>query len=269
MEHPAIAAPAAHLEQLGIAVTRVPCDSLGLVSPEAVEQALRPDTRLVSIMHANNEVGTIQPLEEISELCRDRDILFHTDAAQSVGKIPTPVRDLGVDLLTVAGHKMYAPMGIGVLYGKREHLEAMPPYQGGGDMILSVTFEKTTYNQLPFKFEAGTPNVGGVIGLGAAVDFLGKWGLDAIAAHETDVLEYATKRLAAISGVKPMSWPTVDATSIWSTARSTMLPWAMPGPITMAQISCADLELKWCWQETCGPYRPASTSTPTASSRSR
>jgi cysteine desulfurase/selenocysteine lyase len=153
-------------------------------------------------MHANNEVGTIMPIAEISEIAHRHGALVHADCAQSVGKIPVRVDDLGVDLLSIAGHKLYAPTGIGVLYAKREHLESMDPFQGGGDMIASVSFEETTFQKAPLRFEAGTPSIIEVIGMGAALDYVSAIGLDNIAAHEEGLLHYATERLSAIEGLR-------------------------------------------------------------------
>jgi cysteine desulfurase/selenocysteine lyase len=147
-------------------------------------------------------LGTINPIRRIVELAHARGVRVLVDGAQAAPHLKVDVRALGCDFYALSGHKMYGPTGIGVLYGRRELLESMPPYQGGGDMILSVTFEKTVYNKPPYKFEAGTPNMAGAIGLGAAVDFLGQLGPEAIAAHEQTVQAYALKALAAVPGLR-------------------------------------------------------------------
>ncbi len=163
---------------------------------------LTPRTRFVSLVHVSNSLGTINPVEEMIRLAHARGIPALLDGAQAVPHIPVNVRELGCDFYAFSGHKTFGPTGTGVLYGRAALLEEMPPYQGGGDMIRSVTFEETTYAPIPAKFEAGTPNIAGVIGLGAAVDYLSAldWGL--IAAHEADLLTYATDAVGSVPGVR-------------------------------------------------------------------
>jgi len=165
---------------------------------DELERAITPRTKLISVVYVSNSLGTVNPVDRIVEIAHSRDIPVLVDGAQAVPHMKVDVRSLGCDFLVFSAHKMYGPMGVGVVYGKRELLEKMPPYQGGGDMIASVTFEKTVYNAVPYKFEAGTPNVAGVVGLAAAIDFLEGVGMDAIAAHERDLVEYATKELSSV-----------------------------------------------------------------------
>jgi cysteine desulfurase/selenocysteine lyase len=154
------------------------------------------------VSHVSNALGTINPVKKMIAMARAKGAKVLLDGAQAVPHVAVDVRDLDCDFYAFSGHKIYGPTGIGVLYGKQALLEAMPPYQGGGDMILSVTFEKTKYNHLPYKFEAGTPHIEGVIGLGAALDYVTKIGLGAIAAHEHDVLVHGTEVLSAIPGLR-------------------------------------------------------------------
>ena len=152
--------------------------------------------------HVSNALGTINPVEEIVRIAHRRGVPVLLDGAQAAYHMPVDVQALDCDFYVVSGHKLYGPTGIGVLYGKAALLEAMPPFQGGGDMISSVTFEKTTWNALPYKFEAGTPDIAGAIGLGAAIDYIQSIGFAWIAAHEQELLEYGTKALAAIPGLR-------------------------------------------------------------------
>jgi len=179
-----------------------PIDDRGDLMIGELERLLTPKTRIVSVAHVSNALGTINPVRRIVEAAHRLSIPVLVDGAQAAPHLPIDVRDLGCDFYTLSGHKMFGPTGIGVLYGKETLLEAMPPYQGGGDMIASVTFEKTEYNRLPYKFEAGTPHIAGVIGLGAAVDYLS--GLDAAGrmAHEDDLLAYATERVGSLPRVR-------------------------------------------------------------------
>jgi cysteine desulfurase / selenocysteine lyase len=163
---------------------------------------LGPKTKLVAVTHVSNALGTINPLKRMVELAHAQNIPVLVDGAQAVPHIKVDVQDLGCDFYTFSGHKVYGPTGIGVLYGKTSILESMPPYQGGGDMISSVTFEKTSYNKLPYKFEAGTPDIAGVIGLGAALEYVNGLGIENIGAHEHDLLEYATAKIMAIPDVR-------------------------------------------------------------------
>jgi cysteine desulfurase/selenocysteine lyase len=166
------------------------------------ERLLGPRTKMVAVPHVSNALGTVNVLPAIIEMAHRRNIPVLVDGAQAVPHLRVDVQALDCDFYAFSSHKMYGPMGIGVLYGKVALLESMPPYQGGGDMISSVTFEKTTYNKLPYKFEAGTPDVAGVIGLGAAIEYLNHLGIERVAAHEREVLAYATKTVSAIPGVR-------------------------------------------------------------------
>jgi cysteine desulfurase/selenocysteine lyase len=189
-------------EGTGAILRVVPINDAGELRLDEYERLLNPRTRLVSVAHVSNALGTINPIREIIALAHRRHVPVLVDGAQAVPHMPVDVQALDCDFYAFSGHKMYGPTGIGVLYGKAELLEAMPPYQGGGDMISSVTFEKTVYNTLPHKFEAGTPYVAGPIGLAAAIDYLDAVGLEQIAAHEHDLLAYATEAVAAIPGVQ-------------------------------------------------------------------
>jgi cysteine desulfurase/selenocysteine lyase len=189
-------------EQTGARLRVVPVDDAGEVSLEAFEEALGERTRFVSIIHVSNAIGTVNPVREMIALAHRRGVPVLVDGAQAVPHLPVDVQALGCDFYAFSAHKMYGPTGIGALYGRAELLEAMPPWQGGGDMIASVTFEKTTYNTLPYKFEAGTPNIAGAVGFGAAVDYLQQFDMGAIVRHERDLLEYATARLEAVPGVR-------------------------------------------------------------------
>ncbi|MDH3283135.1 MAG: cysteine desulfurase [Acidobacteriota bacterium] len=189
-------------EQVGTELRVVPITDDGELRIEDVERCVGPKTRLVAVVHTSNALGTINPVKEIVEIAHRRGAVVVVDGAQAVAHEAVDVADLGCDFFAFSGHKMYGPTGIGVLYGRAELLEEMPPWQGGGEMIRSVTFEKTTFNDLPFKFEAGTPNVAGGIGLGAAIDYLEALGCDAVAAHERELLDKATRTLAAFPGVR-------------------------------------------------------------------
>ncbi|MCH7958683.1 MAG: cysteine desulfurase [Candidatus Hydrogenedentes bacterium] len=189
-------------EQIGVVLKIIPVDDRGDLILEEYEKLLSPKTKLVAIVYVSNALGTVNPVEHIIEKAHAQGVPVLLDSAQVAPHMTIDVQALDCDFLTIAPHKMFAPTGIGVLYGKTKHLEAMPPFKGGGDMITSVTFEKTTYNKLPFKFEAGTPNIAGVIGLGAAVDYLEAIGMDRIAAHEAELLAYGTSILESIDGLK-------------------------------------------------------------------
>ncbi len=178
-----------------------PIDRSGELLLDEFEKLITPKTRIVAVVHVSNSLGTINPVEDIVEIAHAKQIPVLIDGAQAAPHAAVDVRALGCDFFVFSGHKMYGPTGIGVVYGKRELLEKMPPYQGGGDMIASVTFDKTTYNTLPYKFEAGTPHVAGVVGLGAAIDYIERIGLAAITAHERDLVEYATRELSSVSGI--------------------------------------------------------------------
>jgi len=180
----------------------IPMNERGEILLDEYEKLLTPKTRIVGVVHISNSLGTVNPVKEIVERAHARHIPVLVDGAQSAPHVAVDVQALGCDFFVFSGHKMYGPMGIGAVYGKREFLERMPPYQGGGDMIASVTFEKTTYNTLPYKFEAGTPHVAGVVGLGAAIDYIRGIGFPAIEAHERGIASYAVGRLSAIPGLR-------------------------------------------------------------------
>ncbi|MBL8766752.1 MAG: cysteine desulfurase [Planctomycetes bacterium] len=186
----------------GTVLKVAPIDDAGQLDVAAFERLLSPKTKLVSIVHQSNSLGTINPIAELIAKAHAVGAVVLVDAAQSCSHLKVDVRALDADFVVLSSHKIYGPTGVGVLYGKRALLDRMPPDEGGGDMILSVTFEKTIYNKLPHKFEAGTPNIAGVIGLGAAIDWVESKGLDAIAAHEDDVLRYGTQKLTEIPGLR-------------------------------------------------------------------
>ena len=189
-------------EQKGAHLRIAPINDEGELELDKFESLLHSNTKLVAIAHVSNALGTVNPIARIVEMAHAHNIPVVVDGAQAVPHVGVDVRALDCDFYAFSGHKIYGPTGVGVLYGKRKFLEAMPPYQGGGDMIRSVTFEKTIYNQLPYKFEAGTPNIAGVIGLGAAIEYVVGIGLDAIAAHEHDLLVYGTAALRTVPGLK-------------------------------------------------------------------
>ena len=180
----------------------IPMNDAGELLMEEYEKLLGPRTKLVSVVHQSNSLGTINPIERMVEMAHSRGVPILIDGAQSTAHMAIDVQKLGCDFFVFSGHKLFGPTGIGILYGKGDWLESMPPYQGGGDMIKSVTFEKTTYNSLPYKFEAGTPNIAGVIGLGAAVDYVTGLGFDRISTYERELLEYGTERLSKIGGLR-------------------------------------------------------------------
>ncbi len=189
-------------DQIGAHLRVVPINDDGELLMDEYEKLLSPRTKLVSIVHLSNALGTINPVKDIVAIAHQHGVPVLLDGAQSAPHLPVDVQDLDCDFYTFSGHKLYGPTGIGILYGKRELLESMPPFQSGGDMIKSVTFEKTLYNDLPYKFEAGTPHIAGAIGLGAAVDYVNTIGLDRAAAYEHELLEYGTEQLQAIEGLK-------------------------------------------------------------------
>jgi len=189
-------------EEKGARLRVVPITDDGELMLEELSSLLGPRTKLVSIVHMSNSLGTVNPVRQVVELAHKFDIPVLIDGSQAAYHMSVDVRALDCDFYVVTGHKLYGPTGIGVLYGRRSLLDAMPPYQGGGDMISSVTFERTTYNELPHKFEAGTPHIAGAIGLGAAVDFIADVGFGAIAAHERQLLEYATTALSGVPGLR-------------------------------------------------------------------
>ncbi|HLN92965.1 MAG TPA: cysteine desulfurase [Thermoanaerobaculia bacterium] len=179
----------------------IPIDRSGAVRVEELERLITPRTRIVSIAHVSNALGTLVPIRRIVEIAHAHGVPVLIDGAQAAPRLALDVRAIGCDFYTFSSHKMYGSTGVGVLYGRADLLDEMPPYQGGGDMISSVTFEKTTWNVLPYKFEAGTPNIAGAIGLGAAIDYLSAIGIDNVTAHEEDLLAYATRSLMAIPGL--------------------------------------------------------------------
>ncbi len=189
-------------DELGIAIKVVPIDDAGEFQLDAYAELLGPRTRLVAVTHVSNALGTITPAAEIVRLAHARGIPVLFDGAQAAPHLALDVAALDCDFYAFSGHKLYGPTGTGVLYAKAEHLQAMPPYQGGGEMILSVSFERTQYAAVPHKFEAGTPNIAGTVGLGAAIDYLQGFDRAAVRAHEQALLEYATSRLSEINSVR-------------------------------------------------------------------
>ena len=189
-------------EERGARLRVVPMNGRGELLLDELEKLLTPRTKLVAVSHVSNALGTVNPVRQIIAMAHEHGTPVLVDGAQAVPHLQVDVQELDCDFYAFSGHKMYGPTGVGVLYGKKRLLEAMPPYQGGGDMISSVTFEKTTYNRLPFKFEAGTPNIAGVIGLGAAIEYLERTAVDRVAAHENHLQTYATERISSLPGVR-------------------------------------------------------------------
>ncbi|WP_305826463.1 cysteine desulfurase [Cupriavidus sp. AcVe19-6a] len=189
-------------QRTGALLQVAPINDAGELMLEQFTRLLSPRTRLVALTHLSNALGTVNPVRHIIELAHARDIPVLIDGAQAVPHLKVDVQALDCDFYAFSGHKLYGPTGIGVLYGKAALLDAMPPYQGGGDMIREVTFRKTTYNALPYKFEAGTPNIAGVIALGAAIGYVSALGLEAIAAHEHALLAYASAKAAQVAGLR-------------------------------------------------------------------
>jgi cysteine desulfurase/selenocysteine lyase len=203
MEHHANIVPWQMLcERTGARLRVAPIDSTGELDLDAYGALLSKRTKLVAITHVSNALGTLNPLPEIIALAKQHDAVVLVDGAQAVPHMKVDVATLGCDFYVFSGHKLYAPSGIGVLHGRLSLLESMPPFMGGGDMIETVTFEKTTYASVPAKFEAGTPDIAGAVGLTAAIDYLDDIGLDRIGAHEQALLEYATERLEKIEGLR-------------------------------------------------------------------
>ncbi len=194
-------------DEKGIVLKVAPVDDEGDLDLDAFRSLIGPRTRLISVAHVANALGTVLPVEAIVGLARERGIPVLLDGCQAVQHQPIDVQALDCDFYVFSGHKLYGPSGVGALYGKAEWLEKMPPWQGGGDMIRSVTFDKTEYNELPWKFEAGTPNIAGVIALGAAVDYVQSVGYDAIASHETELLGYAVRELSKINSLRFIGRP--------------------------------------------------------------
>ena len=189
-------------QEKGAHLRVIPISDAGELLIDEYEKLLTPRTKLVAITHVSNVLGTVNPIEQIVEIAHNRGVPVLVDGAQAVPHMAVDVQKLGCDFYVFSGHKIYGPTGIGVLYGKSELLEAMPPYQLGSEMIKSVTFEHTIYNDLPFKFEPGTPHIAGVIGMGAAIDYLNGIGMDRIDAYEHDLLEYGMECLSGIDGVQ-------------------------------------------------------------------
>ncbi|WP_339813160.1 cysteine desulfurase [uncultured Imperialibacter sp.] len=188
-------------EEKGAILRVIPINPKGEVIIDEFKKLLSAKTKLVSVVFASNALGTINPVAEIISLAHQHGAVVLLDGAQASAHLEVDVQKLDVDFFALSAHKMYGPTGVGILYGKRSLLEAMPPYQGGGEMISEVTFEKTTYNAIPYKFEAGTPNIADVVAFGAAIDFVNEHGKDRIAAHEEELLHYATAKLESIPGV--------------------------------------------------------------------
>lgn len=189
-------------EQHGATLRVLPFDDRGVLRMEELDSLLNEKTRIVAVNHVSNTLGTINPVAEIIRKAHAKGIPVLVDGAQAAGHLPIDVQALDCDFYCFSGHKMYAPMGVGVLYGKEQWLNEMPPYQGGGEMIKTVTFARTTYNELPYKFEAGTPSVGDVIGLQTAIKYINSIGLEVIAGREQALLEYATQQLLQIDGLQ-------------------------------------------------------------------
>jgi cysteine desulfurase/selenocysteine lyase len=203
MEHHSNIVPWQILCEEKQAILRIaPINQRGELLLDEFEKLLNPRTKLVSVLHVSNALGTINPMAEITRMAHRHGAPIFIDGAQAVAHMKVDVQALDCDFYALSGHKMFGPTGIGVLYGKAALLNKMPPYQGGGDMISSVTFAKTTYNELPYKFEAGTPNIAGTIGLGAAVDYINEIGIDRIEAYEHDLLAYGTAQLERIPGLR-------------------------------------------------------------------
>ncbi len=193
--------------RVGARVVAAPITDTGELEPAAVAERIGPRTRLLGVSWVSNVLGTVNPIEEIAALARRRGVPVLVDAAQAAQHLPVDVRALGADFLVVSGHKLYGPSGVGVLWGRLEHLSAMPPWQGGGDMIERVAFDGTSFAEPPFRFEAGTPDIAGIHALGVAVDWLQELGIEAVAAHEARLLALAERALAQIPGLRILGAP--------------------------------------------------------------
>lgn len=189
-------------EEFGATLRVIPIAEDGSLLMDEFEKLITSRTKIISITHISNALGVINPIKEIIKIAHAHNIPVMVDGAQSSQHLKIDVQDLDCDFFCFSGHKLYGPTGIGILYGKEKWLNAMPPYQGGGEMIAQVTFEKTTYNELPFKFEAGTPDISGIIGLTRAIEYVTAIGLNQIANYEADLLNYATQRISQIPNVK-------------------------------------------------------------------
>jgi len=203
MEHHANIVPWRMLcEQTGAVLKVIPVDDRGELVMDAVDALLTERTRILAVTQVSNALGTVTPVKELTRRAHAKGIPVLVDGAQAVTHFPVDVQDLGCDFYAFSGHKMFGPTGIGVLYGRLERLDALPPYQGGGDMILSVTMEKVTYNRVPHRFEAGTPNLEGAVGLAAAIRYLESLGMENVAAHDRELLAYATQALESVPGLR-------------------------------------------------------------------
>lgn len=189
-------------EQVGGHLRVIPFSDEGVLDMEVYQSLFTPRTRLVAVNHVSNTLGTVNPVKEIVSIAHSHQVPVLIDGAQAVAHMPVDVQELGCDFYCFSGHKMYAPMGVGVMYGREELLNQLPPYQGGGEMIKDVTFEKTTYNELPYKFEAGTPSVGDVLGLGAAIEYIQGLGMDVIVRHEQQLMNYAMQKLDTVPNIR-------------------------------------------------------------------
>lgn len=210
-------------QQTGAILRIVPVNDNGELDMSAYQALLNPNTKLVAITHVSNTLGTINPVKTIIQYAHAQHVPVLLDGAQAIAHMQVDVQDLDCDFYAFSGHKLYGPTGIGVLYGKADLLEKMPPYQGGGDMIRTVSFTGTTYNKLPYKFEAGTPNIAGVVGLGTAVGYLSEIGLDTISKHEQSLLDYATEQISSIPDIRIIGNAT-DKTGIISWVLADMHP---------------------------------------------
>lgn len=189
-------------EEKGANIKVIPVNEHGELNIEAYKSLLSSKTKLVAVNHASNSLGTINPIKQIIDLAHEHGAKVLIDGAQASAHLPIDMQALDCDFYAISAHKFYGPTGTGALYGKRSLLEDMPPYQGGGEMIKDVSFEKTTYNDIPYKFEAGTPNIGDVIAFNEAIQFVNKYGKEAMAAHEADLLAYGTEKLSKIKGLR-------------------------------------------------------------------
>lgn len=212
MEHHANIVPWQMIaEQTGAEIKVIPVNDNGDLEMEAYKSLLNEKTKMVAIVHVSNALGTVNPVKEITDLAHDSGAAVLIDGAQAVPHQPVDVQEIGCDFYAFSAHKMCGPTGFGILYGKKEYLDAMPPYRGGGDMIDKVSFEETTYNVAPFKFEAGTPPIAAGIGLGAAIDYLENIGMDVIAEKEAELVNYAVEELQKIDGLRMIGTPRTRA----------------------------------------------------------
>lgn len=189
-------------ERVGAMLKVIPFSDEGVLDLDVYESLFSSRTRIVAVNHVSNTLGTVNPVKQMAAIAHSHGVRILVDGAQSVAHMAVDVQDIDCDFFCFSGHKMYAPMGVGVMYGKEELLNEMPPYHGGGEMIKDVTFERTTYNDLPFKFEAGTPNVGDVLGLGSAIDFIQSQGIGNIGRHESDLMKYAMDKLSQVPNIR-------------------------------------------------------------------